>query len=1487
MASSAPMLAKLDRAAVVTQYLRLTCHVDDLSTERVGDGGAMADDSDDSMPDLAGSSGSDSDSDGTGSMPGLAAQDSSNDKVRANANFPVGSSKVGGRTKRRQPAGVDGIPFPSAREMPPAAMNQLMGMLHCMGADSLGTTEEDMRHVFGALTEQMMWGNDRDGSDGDSEGSDGSNDSMPGLADDSSDDEADAKPTAASKTSASGPTDEQMRQAYAEFCKQAMVGGGDASDDSMPSLAGSDGSESDGNDSMPGLADDSSDDESDGDDVPPKPSRNKLDGEVKGRQQAGPRPQETYKPVPRDAGNDSDSDGSDGSMPSLADDSDSDDSDDMPRLTDNSSSSSSSDEGWEDDRTNRPLKSQPGARSSSVKPGSAKAAKPKAPRKTIGLEECKEARQLLSSLPKSVHKDPQTQALAGKLIAAVVEAEKDPKSFVPKGHLLHHAAELECVPLVKPAVIIGYDVDEVHLGDGDTPLVLAAKTGNAEMAKELLAAGAGAGVPAAAGNWATPLAAAVAGSHVEVVRLLVAAGCDVERAIGKRKGSTPLRAAINKGHLGMVKELLGAPGCKVDGDSSRDKATPLLSAVEQGHAGIVKALLEAGANPNLDFEGRGSTALYRASGKGDLQMVKTLLAAGANQNVRCVRDHGTTPLVAATINGHASTVNALLKGGADLHLTDDKGLAPIHHAADQGHCDIIRIMLGAGAQVNMCTFTTRATPLALAAIRGHRAAVNQLLQAEADVRAATCYLSDEGHPSAASFLKRLAKAGQQASAHMSAEALAEEQRRRDALAAELLAEEERAAAGAGGAGGGNAAPKEKKKKNKKKKKKTRGGGAAADGVDSDEEDQVDDSQEIADLLALESNAEPDVVLRVREWPLDTHAVADESQDNPEADVVQQADDAKAEAGAEGEAGGDPEDAFALMAELEEMMLEVEPAQEVAPAAPKLSAEELAEEHRRSEVLAEELMAELMLAEEEELMAVVSGSDAPDGTDPEQSQGNDEPRDQELPMSGSGAVGGHSQDSPSAGVAQAVPETVSGSKADPAGLDGEPALEIEKAGSPREPSAAGGQGASHAGGMGDVLTLMDGDLKVYQHKVLGHGCAGTLCLEGSWDGMGVAVKVLLRELAADAMEEKRMLRAITHKNVLRFFTSTGDASRLYLVLELCQCNLEQAVHGGRLALLGADGRPNATCMQLARGMVEGVAELHRMGVVHRDLKPRNVLLATEPDGSWVAKISDLGLSKHIGHGQSSFMSDRAGGTRGWQAPEQLQPPPGGVYRMQKRMDIFNLGCLLHYCFTGGRHPFPGEGFQQMLNILHGNADLSALAHLPLYRALVGGMLAVDPAARPSMEAIQEHPVWWGAQARLQFLSRLSDFLAVEERAGLRESLHSVTAGWVLGKGAGSWMETLDGPVQAGLQMGHQGAYYDGTVASLLRAVRNARGYCHQWGAPAHAALGGASEEAVHEYFDARFPWLFPATWQWACDNPQCAADEDLQRWLGRWAAGHNS
>ena len=165
---------------------------------------------------------------------------------------------------------------------------------------------------------------------------------------------------------------------------------------------------------------------------------------------------------------------------------------------------------------------------------------------------------------------------------------------------------------------------------------------------------------------------------------------------------------------------------------------------------------------------------------------------------------------------------------------------------------------------------------------------------------------------------------------------------------------------------------------------------------------------------------------------------------------------------------------------------------------------------------------------------------------------------------------------------------------------------------------------------------------------------------------------------------------------------------------------------------------------------------------------------------VAKIADLGLGKALGHGQSSFMSARAGGTQCWQAPEQIQPPKGACYsgspflllsmsslapaaitpdallqakalqtlpcptrypvqtlhclsepsllpccadgKYHRRLDVFLLGCLLHLCFTGGQHPFGPDMYQQMSNIVQGRPDLAALDHLPVHQALVARMLA---------------------------------------------------------------------------------------------------------------------------------------------------------------------
>ena len=58
---------------------------------------------------------------------------------------------------------------------------------------------------------------------------------------------------------------------------------------------------------------------------------------------------------------------------------------------------------------------------------------------------------------------------------------------------------------------------------------------------------------------------------------------------------------------------------------------------------------------------------------------------------------------------------------------------------------------------------------------------------------------------------------------------------------------------------------------------------------------------------------------------------------------------------------------------------------------------------------------------------------------------------------------------------------------------------------------------------------------------------------------------------------------------------------------------------------------------------------------------------------------------------------AGGSSGWQAPEQLVGRSGGAARLTKALDVFSYGLLLHFCLTGGKHPF-GESFERDANIL---------------------------------------------------------------------------------------------------------------------------------------------------------------------------------------------
>ncbi|WP_217999336.1 protein kinase domain-containing protein, partial [Nocardiopsis trehalosi] len=140
-----------------------------------------------------------------------------------------------------------------------------------------------------------------------------------------------------------------------------------------------------------------------------------------------------------------------------------------------------------------------------------------------------------------------------------------------------------------------------------------------------------------------------------------------------------------------------------------------------------------------------------------------------------------------------------------------------------------------------------------------------------------------------------------------------------------------------------------------------------------------------------------------------------------------------------------------------------------------------------------------------------------------------------------------------------------------------------------------------------------------------------------------------------------------------------------------------------------------------GLAEGLAAIHACGVVHRDLKPGNVLLAD--DGP---RVIDFGISRAL-DATSVTRASTVLGTAAFMSPEQVRGEPVGPPG-----DVFALGCVLAYAATG-RSPF-GEGPPHAVThrIVYDAPDLSGLP--AALAGTVGACLAKDPAARPAPERV---------------------------------------------------------------------------------------------------------------------------------------------------------
>jgi serine/threonine protein kinase len=179
------------------------------------------------------------------------------------------------------------------------------------------------------------------------------------------------------------------------------------------------------------------------------------------------------------------------------------------------------------------------------------------------------------------------------------------------------------------------------------------------------------------------------------------------------------------------------------------------------------------------------------------------------------------------------------------------------------------------------------------------------------------------------------------------------------------------------------------------------------------------------------------------------------------------------------------------------------------------------------------------------------------------------------------------------------------------------------------------------------------------------------------GREVAVKVLPRakstpESEAAFRREMRMLGRLDHENLVRAFDAGYDAMVYYLVTELVPgMDLKRYVtrHGPL---------DEATAASVIAQAARGLAYAHEQGLVHRDVKPGNLLVMQ--DGR--VKVLDLGLAGSELEGESSRLG-RVVGTMDYIAPEQIRAPDD----VSPSADVYGLGCTLYYAVTG-RVPFPG-------------------------------------------------------------------------------------------------------------------------------------------------------------------------------------------------------
>ncbi|XP_076769998.1 serine/threonine-protein kinase Nek5 isoform X2 [Arvicanthis niloticus] len=293
------------------------------------------------------------------------------------------------------------------------------------------------------------------------------------------------------------------------------------------------------------------------------------------------------------------------------------------------------------------------------------------------------------------------------------------------------------------------------------------------------------------------------------------------------------------------------------------------------------------------------------------------------------------------------------------------------------------------------------------------------------------------------------------------------------------------------------------------------------------------------------------------------------------------------------------------------------------------------------------------------------------------------------------------------------------------------------------------------------------------EIIGEGTFGKVYLakDKSESRHCVIKEISLTKEKEASKNEVILLAKIKHPNIVTFFSSFQENSRLFIVMEYCDGgDLMQRIRRHRGVLFSED---QILCWFVQISL--GLRHIHDRKILHRDIKSQNIFLSKN---GMVAKLGDFGTARTLNN--SMELAQTCAGTPYYLSPEICQNRP-----YNNKTDVWSLGCVLYELCTL-KHPFESDNLHHLvLKICQGRvAPISPHFSLDL-QSLVPQLFRVSPQDRPSINSILKRPFLETRVAR--YLSPEVHSRRIQSHAHMENMAVGLTACWRGGPWSAAYLQ----------------------------------------------------------------------------------------------------